>query len=1083
VPGPSLGRALPGSIVVGGVNARVYERGLALDSPTGEVLVHFAGELGRPVIWTGPGPQTLPDLVRFTAPSATAAQVAPLVTSALEGRLSVSPVGPGTTSTASLSVGGVVMAPNDDVHAVSLRTEGLANRQLYDVVLQLDGGETRRIAPHAIYFRQDWRDFGLAHITDMHVARRIDKFRALLREAGRDEAADRVINWNDRFRGFVRYANQLHDEGRLDLIVATGDLYDYIYETDDDPTGGGNPEFLAQLILGLAPGPDFPDVEELRVPLCVVPGNHDYRNNPYRLVFDLNAKWGGLSTLDVRRVHNHFGYSLKAEDAAALGRRLDGMTTDDVPNLSAGQAAPMVDVDKQMSAYEAFIGAKGSYVLELGPHRIVMLDTSWDVGVMTDLIDGVRTFFGVTSEDERSFVGGSPNCEGIDGLEFRDAVLALDNAPPGALVVLGMHAPLLNTPENEYPYFMRESQRPAQGDQPAAWVGRVEPGSLGAMSAEAAPEWRPTWFAEPHDHREVRFIKRGSTLEGLDYGVARGQADELLERIAGIGTKRRADLVLGGHTHRHNEFRVGVEDGEMRFYLDFYTSNPAAYYPTRYWAGPSFQVTHVNVVERAHEASSPWTAPADQKWDKVIEIPPYPNPLDKATDKRQWWSEHRPLVIQTSALGPLDNDQVPFSGFRLITVVDNVIENIHFLSSKRLEANQWVLPFEEAIRIDEPRVLPFVGRTEQFRLARSQSSPAGCVVPDNGTADIYYRDADGILMQLWRDNQGRRGFTDLTALAQGAPAAAGDPSAFLDTTTDTIHLLYRDAPGNVHCLYWAATGGVGHDNLSGAAGAPAAEGDPVGWYRHETQLHHVIYRSADGHLHTLYWTGAEAAQHEDLTAGAGLPAAAGDPSPYFGGGSNIVAYRGHDDHIYTTYWSDGAANFDNLSAFAGTPEAAGDPVTTYIGVIDLHQVVYRGKDGNLHVLSWVGANPTTGRNLTSDAGAPLADSDPSAFYNHGTNKMHVVYRTPDGHVIDVTWTPDQQGASYVDLTETHHAPAATMTPAAFLFGANSSEHVAFRSDDGHIHEFVAAYAKVLDGGAVVDHGGPGGTVVSGPVIR
>ena len=49
-------------------------------------------------------------------------------------------------------------------------------------------------------------------------------------------------------------------------------------------------------------------------------------------------------------------------------------------------------------------------------------------------------------------------------------------------------------------------------------------------------------------------------------------------------------------------------------------------------------------------------------------------------------------------------------------------------------------------------------------------------------------------------------------------------------------------------LYWS-TGAVGHDNLSGTAGAPPAAGDPVGYYAAAADAHHVIYRTGDGHLH------------------------------------------------------------------------------------------------------------------------------------------------------------------------------------------------------------------------------------------
>ena len=110
------------------------------------------------------------------------------------------------------------------------------------------------------------------------MARRIDLFKPTLRGLGRAEAADRLLNWNDRFRGFVRFANALHDAGQLDVIVATGDLIDFQFETTDDPWAAAL-LFLRELVLGTAPAPTS-NVEELRVPILMTPGNHDYRHNP-----------------------------------------------------------------------------------------------------------------------------------------------------------------------------------------------------------------------------------------------------------------------------------------------------------------------------------------------------------------------------------------------------------------------------------------------------------------------------------------------------------------------------------------------------------------------------------------------------------------------------------------------------------------------------------------------------------------------------------------------------------------------------------------------------------------------------------
>src|SRR3712207_7088326 len=51
------------------------------------------------------------------------------------------------------------------------------SRQLYDVAVLTDNGQWQVVGPHAVYYRSTWNDVGIAHITDIHVARRIDYFR------------------------------------------------------------------------------------------------------------------------------------------------------------------------------------------------------------------------------------------------------------------------------------------------------------------------------------------------------------------------------------------------------------------------------------------------------------------------------------------------------------------------------------------------------------------------------------------------------------------------------------------------------------------------------------------------------------------------------------------------------------------------------------------------------------------------------------------------------------------------------------------------------------------------------------------
>ena len=102
--------------------------------------------------------------------------------------------------------------------------------------------------------------------------------------------------------------------------------------------------------------------------------------------------------------------------------------------------------------------------------------------------------------------------------------------------------------------------------------------------------------------------------------VPRRMPDGLLRLLAGLRRRRAADVVLAGHTHRHNEFTVRpTAAGQLEFRMDFYTQNPAAYYPTRFldgWAPISFgaqeahtDVTYVEVSAAAPPWADPWPMP------------------------------------------------------------------------------------------------------------------------------------------------------------------------------------------------------------------------------------------------------------------------------------------------------------------------------------------------------------------------------------------------------------------------------------------------------------------------------------------
>ena len=428
-----------------------------------------------------------------------------------------------------------------------------AERQLYDIALRADDGSWRVVAPHAVYFRSQWSDFGLAHITDTHVARRIDRFREALVSAGMADGAERMINWNDRFRGFVRFANQLHAAGDLDLIVATGDLVDYLA-----------------------------------------------RHSP----------------------------KVQPQDSA-----------------------------------------------------------------------------------------------------LRDA--------------------------------------------------------------------HPDWFDPDTPSLGVTFVKRGDSQDLLDYGVSRGRAGDLLAGLAGRGTARKADVVLAGHTHHHNEMTIReTHGGQLALYLDHYTENPTAYYPSTWvsdedWhdlvvdtTGARDNHSTVSYVELDADALSwarPWELPVRARHRQVVQVPPYGDPLNGSADPAGWWARHRPLLLQTGALGPRENTEITFSGFRLLTVRGNVIQRMHFVPIERLERHGFALTPADAVRVDPPRPVRHVERSRRFGTPAAVGAPCLVRPGDPATHSIVYRDAENYLVELW-DVPGSTGGGRLAERAL-APAAGGNPSSFQDRTS------------------------------------------------------------------------------------------------------------------------------------------------------------------------------------------------------------------------------------------------------------------------------------------------------------
>ena len=348
----------------------------------------------------------------------------------------------------------------------------------------------------------------------------------------------------------------------------------------------------------------------------------------------------------------------------------------------------------------------------LGAHRIVMLDSAHDVGVLNDPADGLREWLGFVSEDEHTFAGVA-QLRGRVGHELTLAADALAGTADGGLFILGIHAPLFSMWHDELPYFLRQTQRPAASQAGPRVRGQAQrigqcpnrsrrtSESAGRCGSPAAMTSTPV------------FVKRGGTQDLFDYGVSRGRSEGLLRLLAGVGSRRPADVVSPATpTATTSSPCSPTATGELEFRMDFYTANPAAYYPTRYPTGwqaqgvnglvATSEVTYVEV-----DTGRPGTQPlADALCGHARQAAPgaavrrpavgtAPTPARGGRPTGRSCSRPAPL-------GPMENNQVSFSGFRLLSVKGDVIDKVHSISINRLEANGYRLPLEDAARPDSP---------------------------------------------------------------------------------------------------------------------------------------------------------------------------------------------------------------------------------------------------------------------------------------------------------------------------------------------------------------------------------------------
>ena len=168
---------------------------------------------------------------------------------------------------------------------------------------------------------------------------------------------------------------------------------------------------------------------------------------------------------------------------------------------------------------------------------------------------------------------------------------------------------------------------------------------------------------------------------------------------------------------------------------------------------------------------------------------------------------------------------------------------------------------------------------------------------------------------------------------------------------------------------------------------------------------------------------------------------------------------------------------DNLTIAGGAPTdgkswgiAVGDPAG-YVNAEGTQHVVYRDTEWvdygtpevsqatHVHELWW-NADGWHHKDLNIAAGASEAASlgvgNPAGYAFDALGTQHVVYRSLDGHIHKLWF--DHNGWHHYDLTIAAGAPEELGwpipgDPVGYIFGAYGEQHVVYRSTvDGHIHQ-------------------------------
>jgi hypothetical protein len=301
----------------------------------------------------------------------------------------------------------------------------------------------------------------------------------------------------------------------------------------------------------------------------------------------------------------------------------------------------------------------------------------------------------------------------------------------------------------------------------------------------------------------------------------------------------------------------------------------------------------------------------------------------------------------------------------------------------------------------------------------------------------------------------------------GGPLATFGPAAYLFLFANSPrHVVYQGftpeggSTGVINELYTTADGAWHTNNLNAAAGgAPPAFSIPTAYVYATQGQQHVLYIGAlfDGHVHELWWDGDW--HHHDLMDGSGFPLALSEPRgyEYLADGTENVVYKGQDNHLHLLTNNGTGSNVwqhTDMTAKFGGPAPDRAPGAYVFGAQNTEHINYRSADGHINEY-WKDVNGWHHSDLTARTGAPAAvDDGHTGYVFRDQLTQHVNFVSADGHIHELWW--QASGWTHEDLTEHTGAPLGGH-PIGYAFEAQArqpvaTQHVLYTGQDGGIHE-------------------------------